>query len=101
MLSYSFLSARFIRASCFFRAVFKHGRRVYFCAPAQNAKTVDLSGLKKSLEWMDGLNLQSNCYVTFDTAMNNLSAGQFKALMKKTAAQNDFRLPLNIFLSLK
>ncbi len=48
----------------------------------------------------DGLGLGSSCQVNFFTSLSNWHPGQLKTWMKKIAAQIDFWLSLNAFLSL-
>ncbi len=76
------------------RAVFKFGRRVHFALrrkmrkPSITRVPAILNGLTK---WTS--------QVTIDTAMNDFNSGQFKVRMKKMAAQVNFYLYPNAFLS--
>ncbi len=78
---------------------------VCICAPAYNAKIADCSpssdftAFYKLSKWKDGLYLCSNYQVNFDTALPDFISRQFKTRMKKMAAQVDFYLFLNAFLS--
>ncbi len=76
-----------------------------FCTPAQNARTADYSctsdfkWTNKSAKLKDGQHLRRNSHVTIDTALNNFNSGQFKVRMKKMAAQINFDVFPNAFLS--
>ncbi len=58
-----------------------------------------LNGLKQSPKLKDGQHLRRYSQVTIDTAMNDFNSGQFKVRMKKVAAQVNFYLYPNAFLS--
>ncbi len=89
----------------FLRAAFKFGRGVHFALRRKNAKTADFSctsGFKwtnKSPKLKDGQHLRRYSQVTIDTAMNDFNSGQFKVRIKKMAAQVNFYLYPNAFLS--
>ncbi len=74
-------------------------------AGAQNATITNcspsskLTGLNQSQKWRDILHFWSNCQVPFDTGLADFNPGHFKTWMKKVAAQVNFCLSCNAFLS--
>ncbi len=76
-----------------------------FCAAAYNAKTADYS-CASDFKWtnmspklIDGQLLRRYSQVATDTAMNDFNSGQFKVRMKEIAAQVNFYMYPNAFLS--
>ncbi len=85
----------------FFRAAFKFGRRVH-CAlwrEMRKPSNTCVPAIKESPKLKDGQHLRRNSQVTIDTATNEFNSGQFKIRMKKMAAQVNFYLYTNAFLS--
>ncbi len=62
------------------------------CSPSS-----DFTGLFKSPKWRDGVHLWSKGQMNFDTALTDFSTRRFKTWMKKTAAQVNICLFLNVF----
>ncbi len=63
------------------------------------SRTSDLSRLHKSSKLKDEFHLRRNSQLTLDAAMNDFNSGQFKTRMRKMAAEVNFYLYLNAFLS--
>ncbi len=89
----------------FLRAAFKFGRGVHLALrhkmwkPPITRVQGDFKWTNKSPKLKDGQHARRYSQVTIDTAMNDFNAGQFKARMKKMAAQVNFYLYPNAFLS--
>ncbi len=76
-------------------------RRCKMLKPADCSLTSYLSKLINSRKLKDGQHLHRNSQVVHDTVMNDFNSGQFKIREKEMAAQVDFSLYLNAFLSLE
>ncbi len=87
------------------RAAFKFGRGVHFALRCKMRKSADFSctsnykWTNKSPKLKEGQHLRRYSQVTTDTAIDDFNSGQFKVWVKKMAAQVNFYLYPNAFLS--
>ncbi len=84
------------------RPAFKFGRRVH-CALRRKMRKLPITRVPAILNGLtklkDGLHSGRNSQVTIETGRNDFNLGQFKIRMKKMAAQVNFYLYPNAFLS--